>query len=162
MALANFGHFLGLWDSCTEAEVHDWYTRLTTDTFTGQGGVEYNKAHAFLPPEWPKHGVSPQDAPARAAMALKKLGVGPVLKAASAKSPWQALKSLGNSQEKPFQWIQHEELERHINSKALDKKTLRRRPRRSTEPNLDHWHWIPVRSAFRLVLLWIQMVSRST
>ena len=122
IALVNLGQYLGLWTSFMESDALEWFRALMTPAFVGMGQVEYNKAHGLLVAELPKHGVPSNEAAARAAAALKKLGVQPILKAFSAKSPWQALKSLGNSQDRPFQWIQHTELEQHVNKRALDRK----------------------------------------
>eukprot|EP00435_Cladocopium_sp_Y103_P041591 s1301_g11.t1 len=114
IALANLGGFLGLWTSFSEAAALQWFDQLHAAAIVGAGAVEYTKAHGLLVQELPKHGVPMADAPARATMALKKLGVPPILKAFDAKHPWQALKALGNNTDRPFQWVTHAELEQHI------------------------------------------------
>eukprot|EP00438_Fugacium_kawagutii_P009705 Skav211708 [mRNA] locus=scaffold2852:32753:42021:+ [translate_table: standard] len=86
------------------------------------GNVEWNKAHRLLVDELPKHGVPADVAANRAVQALKKLTAAAVLRAFDAKNPWQALKSLGNSSERPFQWVLHAELEKHVDARAMNKK----------------------------------------
>eukprot|EP00435_Cladocopium_sp_Y103_P009215 s2736_g2.t1 len=133
IALANLGGFLGLWTSFSEHDAIMWYQALCDLTFVGDGPVEYNRAHGLLVQELPKHGVQSSEAPARATMALKKLGVQPILQAFAAKQPWQALKALGNNHDRPFQWVNHSELEKHIESKAMDKKApMRKGPKAQT------------------------------
>ena len=56
-------------------------------------------------------------AASRAQQAIKKLGVEALKKAIQEKDPWRALKGVGNSLGKPFQWIQYEELQRHIQAR---------------------------------------------
>eukprot|EP00438_Fugacium_kawagutii_P029675 Skav211479 [mRNA] locus=scaffold2188:30360:32612:- [translate_table: standard] len=102
IALINLGWFLGLWTSYSEPEALTWYARLCAPRFLGRGQVEYTQVHTQLVEELPKHGVPNKDAASRAAHAIKKLGLGAIAKALSAKHPWQALKALGNSQDKPL------------------------------------------------------------
>ena len=133
IALINFGEFLGLWNEFTEDAALEWFHTLMRPSFIGAGGVEYTRAHALLVEELPKHGVSAADAPSRAAAALKKMGIQPILKAFQAKHPWQALKSLGNTKDRPFQWVQHSELERHVARRAADKTAPMQKVRKLTE-----------------------------
>eukprot|EP00435_Cladocopium_sp_Y103_P050318 s564_g15.t1 len=134
IALANLGGFLGLWTSFSEDEACSWHYSLCSSEVTGAGAVEYTRAHGLLVQELPKHGVPPADAPARATLALKKLGTQPILQAFDAKHPWQALKAIGNSKDRPFQWVMHHELEKHIDAKALDKKApMRKGPKQPSK-----------------------------
>ena len=122
IALINFGAFLGLWTHYSEERALQWYEELMQPRFVGLGQVDYAKAHSQLVLELPKHGVPPEAAAARAAAALKKLGTAPIIRALEAKNVWQALKALGNNTDRPFQWVQHAELEKHVESRGLDKK----------------------------------------
>ena len=121
IALAHLGFVLGLWTSFSEQRAIAWSRQLAEDLIVGGGATEYSKAHSFLVNELPKHGVPASVAPARAALALKKLSPAAVIKASESKAPWQALKALASSQERPFQWVQHEELERHVEVRAANK-----------------------------------------
>ena len=121
ITLVNFGHFLGLWTSFEEADALAWFHRLMF-SYVGSGQVEYNRIHAKLVAELPKHGVPAVDAPGRAVAAIKKLSLPALAKALDSKNVWQALKALGNASERPFQWVTHSELEKHVNARAADKK----------------------------------------
>ena len=69
----------------------------------------------------PSKGV-PQDAVReRALSAIKALGVTPLSKALHANNPWAALKALGSARPRPFMWITHDELQAHIQSRAVAK-----------------------------------------
>ena len=133
IALVNSGAYLGLWDTYSEEQALQWFAALMAPRFIGAGTVEYNKAFKLLAAELPKHGVPDGEAASRAAAALKKLGTNAILKAFEAKNVWQALKLLGNSTERPFQWVLHAELERHVQSKALDKKAPANKVRKLNE-----------------------------
>eukprot|EP00438_Fugacium_kawagutii_P029499 Skav222725 [mRNA] locus=scaffold2390:142978:151550:+ [translate_table: standard] len=127
IALVNLGAFLRLWTSFTEERALDWFDSImaTCPSHTGlrgQGNADYSKAHTLLMEELPKHGVPADACSTRAALAIKRLGSGPILRAFEGKHPWQALKSLGNQNERPFVFVQHEELERHIENRAGNKK----------------------------------------
>ena len=122
ITLVNFGYFLGLWTSYEEADALAWFHRLMFSSYVGSGQVEYNRIHARLVAELPKHGVPNSDAPGRAAAAIKKLSLPALAKALDSKNVWQALKALGNTSERPFQWVTHSELEQHVNARAADKK----------------------------------------
>ena len=133
IALANWACYLGLMDSIEEEDALQWYRRLMHPRFIGQGGVEYNRAHAFLVSELPKHGVGQADAPGRAAAALKRLGASAILKASEGKNPWQALKALGNANDKPFQWVTPSELDRHVEARAKDKRGPMPKPKKHSD-----------------------------
>ena len=121
IALVHFGHFLGLWTSFAEQDALDWHRRIQSRVIFGAGAADYTRALDLLTQELPKHGVPPTAAHTRAALALKKLGAAPILKAFSSRNPWQSLKALGSSNERPFQWVQHDELEVHVAARAADK-----------------------------------------
>ena len=121
VALAHLGLVLGRWTSFSEHEAVAWYHSIQAQTVVAGGHTEYSRAHTFLLQELPKHGVPPEAAAGRAALALKKISPAAVLKAMESKSPWQALKSLGSAPDKPFQWVQHSELEQHIEARAMNK-----------------------------------------
>ena len=121
IALAHLGLVLGRWNRFTEEDAVAWFQRIQSQLVIGAGASDYSKAHAFLVAELPKHGVPTSAVAARAALALKKISTGAILKAMDSKFPWQALKALGSAPDKPFQWVQHDELEAHIANRALSK-----------------------------------------
>ena len=133
IALANWAWYLDLLETIEETDAMEWYRRLMRPQFVGTGNVEYNRAHAFLLTELPKHGVDASEAPARAAAALKRLGTSAILKASEGKNPWQALKALGNANEKPFQWVTPAELDKHVEARAKDKRGPMPKPKKTSE-----------------------------
>ena len=121
LALHNFGLRFGLWAKMSEDEVKTWSTSLLhIEELRGSGANDYNTACEWLTRFLVTKGVEDTKVAARAALALKKLGVNPILKAINQPNPWQALKHLANQQPRPFQWIEHSELQSHIakNAKA--------------------------------------------
>ena len=63
-------------------------------------------------------GVPQSELANRIQSAIKAFGVSAIAKALDAKTPWPALKTLGNSRPKPFLWVSHQELQAHIQERS--------------------------------------------
>ncbi|CAK9009851.1 unnamed protein product [Durusdinium trenchii] len=119
--LHNVGIFFNLWSAMTVDALQDWTDSLKSqEELQGCGPAEYSQTHAWLCKFLITKGVPEADSPARATLALKKLGHAPIAKAISQANPWSALKQLANAQQRPFQWIQHNELMNHIQQRAKE------------------------------------------
>eukprot|EP00438_Fugacium_kawagutii_P006439 Skav208838 [mRNA] locus=scaffold1193:172877:176524:+ [translate_table: standard] len=151
IALVNLGAFLGLWNTFEEATAIAWHTRISDDMmdfflpaqFRGRGAADHTRAHDLLVQELPKHGVPDKIASSRAALAIKKLGIAPILRAFESKNVWMALKALGSSMERPFQWVQHSELEQHIKDKAHNKRAPMTKPVKKVQAKSRQVHLEP-------------------
>ena len=120
--LINLGWQCGLWSDFEYVDALKWYDALSSLTLhAGAGANDFGTAHAYLVNFLPSRGV-PQEAVAdRAAQAIKKLGLQPILKAISHENPWRQLKSIGSNAPRPFQWVTSDELRQHIASRAGQK-----------------------------------------
>ncbi|CAK9017786.1 unnamed protein product, partial [Durusdinium trenchii] len=149
--LHNFGIHFDLWQPMTDAALRQWATSLQAqEELRGCGQTEQSQTHAWLCKFLTMKGVPEADAPARATLALKKLGQAPVAKAISQANPWAALKQLANSQQRPFQWIQHDELMNHIQKRAKEHHGAA--PRSSNKPSKKRAEPAPPVSPSALVL----------
>eukprot|EP00438_Fugacium_kawagutii_P022222 Skav203955 [mRNA] locus=scaffold391:469362:472634:+ [translate_table: standard] len=144
IALVHLGAFLHLWTSFTEDRALHWFDSLSSQASSigglrAAGNADYSKAHSLLLEELPKHGVPLDACASRAALALKRLGIAPILRAFEGKHPWQALKSLGNQQDRPFVFVQHDELEKHIDARAYNKKApMNKQPKKTDRHPSKH------------------------
>ena len=137
-ALINLGAELGKWETFTYDEAVAWMDALRPhDCPRGGGATDYASAHSTLIELLPTKGVPPEKAAERASLAIKRLGLNPVLRALAADNQWQALKSLGSNNERPFMWISHDELKHHISNKAQQKFGASHGKRRQFRPKDD-------------------------
>ena len=121
-ALINLGAELGLWTEFSYDEAEAWMHALSNrDPIRGCGAIDFATAQAALTELLPSKGVPVDRASERAALALKRLGLNPILRALAADNQWQALKSLGSNNERPFMWVSADELKQHIAHKAHQK-----------------------------------------
>ena len=144
LCLMELGRFLGLFARVDESTALLWHQQLyQRQRFHGSGGSEEEAIITWLTDYLPAKGVDPGQARARAQSALKLLGKAPLAEAIKAKDAWRALKQLGNSKSKPFQWVTYQELHQHITSRAKVKHgaTLssekKRYKARAPEPDLQ-------------------------
>ena len=122
LLLVNLGWQCGLWTSFDYQAVDHWYDSLCTPLqVSGAGASDYATAHAFLVNFLPSRGVAAEAVAERAAQAIKKLGLNPILKAIGHENPWRQLKSIGSNASKPFQWVTSDELRLHISNRATQK-----------------------------------------
>ena len=141
LALLNMGLAVGLWTSFDHDDARTVFQVLLDHQFhEGYGPVDEETILTWLTDFLPSKGVAVDQAAARAQQALKKLGIEPLKKAIRDKDPWRALKGLGNSLGKPFQWVQYEELQRHIQAREQTNfktkpgaKAARAKPRSHTQ-----------------------------
>ncbi|CAE7670713.1 unnamed protein product, partial [Symbiodinium sp. CCMP2456] len=89
-------------------------------TLFGYGGLAQDQEQALLQLLVAK-GVPQTAAPSRLQQALAKIGSGPLAAALSHRNPWQALKAAGSKPGISFKWVQPDELEAHILSRAQEK-----------------------------------------
>ena len=119
LVLHNFGLYFGLWKHIGYDALVSWHhSLLAHEELRGFGVSDYASAHDWLFKFLVTKGVAEGQVATRAAAALKKLGLGPISKAIASSNPWQALKQLANGQARPFQWVEHSELQAHIANKA--------------------------------------------
>ena len=79
-------------------------------------------------------GVPPGELRGRIQSAIKTFGVAAIAKALDNKTPWPALKTLGNSRPKPFLWVSHQELQAHIQARSKKEYGVDiRKPRKNKE-----------------------------
>lgn len=147
IALAHLGSFLHLWSAASDQFVRAWFARLwghpsNASGLSARGNADYTRAVALLTEELPKHGVPADAHTTRIAHALKRLGAGPVLRAFESRSPWQALKTLGNLQDRPFAWVLHPELEKHVESRALGKRAPTQKGKKVVKPHTLPNRWL--------------------
>ena len=128
VALLHLGNVLGLWHHTEEWVARRWYIALRLQQMHVGCGSRYgcgpSREQAII--TWltdflPAKGVREDRAADRARSALKKLGTDCLERALKSKDPWRALKAAGNSSGKPFQWVQFDELESHIQQRATTK-----------------------------------------
>ena len=111
----NFGLYFGLFSVMGSEDLLKWHQTIrSTENFRGSGASDYATAHEWLIRFLVTKGVDESNVANRAALALKKLGTAPIVRAINQPNPWQALKLLGNQQSKPFLWVEHGELQKHI------------------------------------------------
>ena len=89
-------------------------------TLFGYGGLAQDQEQTLLQLLIAK-GVPQAAAPSRLQQALAKIGSGPLAAALGNRNPWQALKAAGSKPGVSFKWVQPDELEAHILSKAQEK-----------------------------------------
>ena len=122
VVLLHLGKILRLWSRIDDGTAQLWYQALHPKQFyTGSGGSREEAVLQWLTNFLPSKGVATQDAEARASLALKKIGLAPLERAIQSKDAWKALKQIGNSLGKPFQWITMNELEGHIQARTENK-----------------------------------------
>eukprot|EP00438_Fugacium_kawagutii_P008243 Skav226262 [mRNA] locus=scaffold2708:164460:168437:+ [translate_table: standard] len=141
IAVLNFGTQLGLWPQQSEAVALRLYWALRhVQRCCGGGPSSEASVVAWLEDFLPSKGVDSSQVTARAKLAVKQLGVGRLEQAIQQKDPWRALKQLGQSLGKPFQWVTYPELQAHIaaraNSKAAGQPS--NRGRKQNKPKKDH------------------------
>ena len=128
IALAHMGLLLRLWPSIDESTVELWHEVIRLrQRRTGCGPNDDKGTITALSELLHAKGVPIAAAEGRARAALKKLGIHAVQAALSKKDAWRALKELGGSQTKPFQFVLYQELQTHIERRALDQKGADRR-----------------------------------
>ena len=127
IALAHFGYILGL-VSLTQARVFEKCHQsiavvagLVAPTSRVGYGPEDQSIIAALEQILPGKGVDTTEVKNRAEAAIKIFGAAKIGQALEAKNPWSALKQLGNSRPRPFMWVTHAELQRHIQDRAQSK-----------------------------------------
>jgi hypothetical protein len=134
IALLTMGTCLGLWPAQTEhvaQQVH--LDLLLRQHRRGFGNEDEESVLEWLVTFLPSKGVPPEKAPARAKLALQKLGLQPLRAALTQKDPWRALKQAGNITGKPFHWVNFEELQAHIAARA-DAGPRGSKPKKSGKP----------------------------
>lgn len=149
--LHNVGIHFGLWQPMSSASLQQWAASLQhQEELRGNGLADFSQTHAWLCKFLITKGVPEEDSAARATLALNKLGQGPIAKAISQANPWASLKQLANSQQRPFQWIQHNELMNHIQKRAKEQHGAA--PRQSKKPSKKRADPAPPVSPNALVL----------
>ena len=150
IALLHLGWRLCMWTSFTSAEVASWYSLLrwgvAAPRFHGGGRSEVQTAVGeWLSPFLIAKGVPASAVDDRIAQAVRIFGVDRLAAAAKSRNPWASLKSLGNSQSRPFLWVKYEELRSHIEARGKEQwgasidipKRKGRGQTRKNEPALD-------------------------
>ena len=122
IALINLGWQCGLWNEFSYSDALVWFDALDKPAVCcGAGMNDFGTAHTFLTNFLPSRGVPSEAAADRAAQAIKKLGLNPILKAISHENPWRQLKAIGSNASRPFQWVTSDELRDHIAARASTK-----------------------------------------
>ena len=123
-ALLHLGWRLNLWSDFNSLDIRDWYDTLRWGNalvFSAAGSMGHEAVVGWLLQFLPEKGVPEIHARSRAESAIKQLGLEGIERAITSKNPWQALKALGHSKAKPFMWVQHSELQEHIQAVARSK-----------------------------------------
>ena len=118
----NFGLHFGLWKSMDFEDIKCWHNAmLHQESLRGRGVADQTATLQWLTDFLQTKGVPEDQAEPRAQQALKRLGLGSLMKAINTPNPWRALKQLAGANGKPFQWVEYQELQTHIEKRAKEK-----------------------------------------
>lgn len=91
-----------------------------------------------------QHGVTPHEAPSRAAATIKALGESEVGKAVDSANPWKELKWLGNQCRPPFMLVRPHELQAQIDRRSADKPVGQKRHKNHRSKGLGKGNTAPL------------------
>ena len=126
VALAHFAHCLDLITFEQASNFESWHGSfaICSALFKSRNvgfGAEDQAIVAALEQILPAKGVPSDEVRNRANAALKLFGAAAIGRALDEKNVWAALKSLGSSRPRPFMWVQHQELQKHIQAQSQNK-----------------------------------------
>ena len=138
IALVNLGFVLGLWTDFGYEQAIQWHSAIQQAVqISGCGAHDHASAVAWLTSFLPSRGVPEGKALERATLAIKKLGLGAIIRALAHERPWQQLKALGNQSNRPFLWVTYEELQNHIAERASQQHGIPKNKGKTKKPARD-------------------------
>ena len=124
IALLHTSRVLGLWDAFNEDITetwHKWLLEVDTNESAWRAAGPEDKITRDLAAVLIQQGVPGNKVEERAAEAIRKIGPTQIQHALNQSNPWQALKGVGNQAAHRFRWVQPDELEAQIQSRASTK-----------------------------------------